>query len=232
MNNRHTIFTYEEDGLSQTISNYFASGHTSKERYPGVTRVLSKTKDQSGLDRWRARVGEEEADRILTESQAIGTSLDNIIEKSFLSDFVEENYRSDLGFNLYLQIKPFLKKIKPIGLQLNLWSDKLRIMGFCDCLGYYDGKLSLIDFKNSRSNKSEEYISDYYLQCTIYCMMFLEMTGIPITQIVLIIAVRDSTFPQVITQKVGNFLEASIKRIKEYHLGIESGTIAPSSRTN
>ena len=31
---------------------------------PSVTTVLGNTKDQSGLDKWRKRVGEAEANRI------------------------------------------------------------------------------------------------------------------------------------------------------------------------
>lgn len=221
---RVTLFQKEGDPNFLAVNNFNALGLSPKEKYPGVTRVLGATKDQAGLQAWRDRVGEEEADRILTESQVIGTSLDMILEKSFSADFDEDSYKTEVGFKLYKQLKKFLTKIDPIALQLKLWSDKQKICGFLDCLGYYDGELSLIDFKNSRSEKREEYLEDYYIQCTMYCIMIYELTGIVVKQIVLLIAVRNSAFPQILTRKTGNYLEKSIKRIKEYYRIIDSAT--------
>ena len=47
---------------------------------PSVTTVLGKTKDQSGLDKWRKRVGDAEADRISTLSMNRGTIMHRLIE--------------------------------------------------------------------------------------------------------------------------------------------------------
>ena len=48
---------------------------------PSVTTILSKTKDQTGLNAWKARVGEQEAQRIVTEAAGVGTALHNNLEK-------------------------------------------------------------------------------------------------------------------------------------------------------
>ena len=45
------------------------------ESLPSVTSVLSKTKDKSFLKKWRARVGEKNAEKIIADSSAIGTAL-------------------------------------------------------------------------------------------------------------------------------------------------------------
>ena len=47
---------------------------------PSVTNVLSSTSDQSGIDKWKQRVGLEEAERILQESTSIGSTVHNALE--------------------------------------------------------------------------------------------------------------------------------------------------------
>ena len=47
---------------------------------PSVTTVLGETKDKSGLDKWRKKVGEAEADRISTLSMNRGTVMHRLIE--------------------------------------------------------------------------------------------------------------------------------------------------------
>ena len=42
-------------------------------KLPSVTTILGETKDKSGLEKWRKRVGEKEADRISNLSMSRGT---------------------------------------------------------------------------------------------------------------------------------------------------------------
>jgi hypothetical protein len=48
--------------------------------FPSVTTVLGGTSDKSGLDAWKARIGEEEANRISTLSMNRGTVMHRLIE--------------------------------------------------------------------------------------------------------------------------------------------------------
>jgi hypothetical protein len=48
--------------------------------FPSVTTVLGGTSDKSGLDAWKSRVGEEEANRISTMSMNRGTVMHRLIE--------------------------------------------------------------------------------------------------------------------------------------------------------
>ena len=48
--------------------------------FPSVTTILSATSDKSGLDRWRKKVGEEEANRISTLSMNRGTVMHRLVE--------------------------------------------------------------------------------------------------------------------------------------------------------
>ena len=50
------------------------------EALPSVTTILSKTKDKTFLKEWRARVGEKQAEKIISDSSQIGTALHLYIE--------------------------------------------------------------------------------------------------------------------------------------------------------
>ena len=49
-------------------------------KLPSVTTILGETKDKSGLEKWRKRVGEKEADRISNLSMSRGTIMHRLIE--------------------------------------------------------------------------------------------------------------------------------------------------------
>lgn len=191
-----------------------------KEKYPGVTKVLSKTKDTSGLDAQIARVGQEEADRIVEESKAIGSSLDKIFNDSLgenRNNFNPSLYKGEPGLKLYQQLEPSIKEIEPVAVQLKVQSDTLKMMGYLDCLGIYRGKLTLIDCKNAKREKTEEYLFDYYLQTTAYSMMIYDMFGIKVEQIALFIARRDISFPQIIVKDYKQYIPEVLKRVRDYY---------------
>jgi genome maintenance exonuclease 1 len=81
-----------------------------------------------------------------------------------------------------------------------MYSDHLRIAGTVDCVGEFDGKLSVIDFKTSTKQKESSYIENYFMQCSAYAIMFEEQFGIPVAQTVVAIAIEDDE-PQVFVEK-------------------------------
>ena len=50
-------------------------------RLPSVTTILGKTKNQQFLKDWKAKVGEQEAERIKNVSSSRGTSMHKFLEK-------------------------------------------------------------------------------------------------------------------------------------------------------
>ena len=201
--------------LRQRIASFTGEPLT---KYPGVTRTLSGTKDYTGINAWRDRVGHDVADAIVEESKSIGNSLDNMFNRSLqYSDFDPEAHRQETGYALWKQLAPKLEKIVPIAVQQKVWSDHLKVLGYIDCLGYYDGVLSLIDCKNSRSEKNDVTMYDYHLQCTAYSMCLYDMFGLEVKQNVLLIARRDFVVPQVSIQPNAEFVAPVIKRIRDYH---------------
>ena len=55
-----------------------------QEKLPSVTTILAATQPpekRKALEDWKARVGEQEAQRIVTEAAGVGTALHNNLEK-------------------------------------------------------------------------------------------------------------------------------------------------------
>ena len=162
-----------------------------KNRYHSVTTVVGSI-DQKGLDEWREKVGKDVADHVAMKSAITGTKLHKIVE-SYLAneESEEENIFAKAHFN---NIEPLLANIDVInGLETKLCSKKLGLAGTVDCIAQYKGVDSIIDFKTSSKKKKDEWIKKYFLQTTAYSIMWEELTGIKVTQIVILITGEDGS---------------------------------------
>jgi hypothetical protein len=188
----------------------------SGEILPSITTVLS-VQNKSGLDAWRKRVGEEEANRVMNQAALRGTAVHQLAE-----DYV--NNESDwkkgaMPANLFTfnTIKPLLDKhLNNVWIQeAPLYSERLSVAGRVDCIAEWDGVLSIIDYKTSKRPKKREYVESYFIQEAAYAAMFLERTGVPIKQIVTVIAVDDNE-PQVYIEKAIDHLPKFIELRKKF----------------
>ena len=66
--------------------------------------------------------------------------------------------------------------------------------GTADCIGIYEGKESILDFKQSNKPKKEEYIEDYFLQVGAYSLAHNTVYNSKITQGVILICTVDRLF--------------------------------------
>jgi len=161
---------------------------------PSVTTVLSLL-DREAIDAWRARVGKEEADRIAVYCRNRGNVFHEIAEQ-YLNNELDE---SEIIMPMFKELFGLLKKeldshVDDIqATEMCMWSDRLGLAGTTDCIGNYDSKLSVIDFKTSFRAKKEEWIAKYFAQCWAYACMFQERTGVQINQVVIFIACDDGT---------------------------------------
>lgn len=213
------IFTDDEYG-KQIAKEYIKLD----KPYPSVGKVLDSTSDKTSLYAWRERVGAAEADRISKESLDIGKSFDEILFEHYRGTDCHERYADTSGYKLYKQSEKYLKNIVPIAMQLDVYSHKLKMHGYIDCLCYYKGKLTLLDFKNSKNKKHENFLTNYYLQCTYYAMMIYDMFGIQIEQIVLFIGMRNDFYPDIRIEKTKNFVKEAVKRKKIYYKSLDKET--------
>jgi len=181
--------------------------------YPSVTSVLSILSKES-IDEWKAAVGEEEAFKVSRRASIRGTIIHEHCEDWLNNKDVEP---SMFHKEIWDSMLPDLNDINDImGLEIMMWSDKLKMAGTADVIGYYKGKLSIIDFKTSRKLKNKKDISSYFIQGAIYSLMFLERTGILVKDIVIIIGVDNEGEPQIFKEKVVDWLPKAVEVRKEY----------------
>ena len=187
---------------------YFVEGNA----YPSVTTVIGEMKKKSIIE-WRRKVGEEEANAISKRATTRGNKCHKLAE-DYLSNKPLDRYRDDvLSLGMFHQIRPYIDKINNIhALEESLYSHTLKLAGRVDCIAEYDNELAIIDFKTSTKYKREEWIQDYFSQETAYAIMFQELTGLKVKQLVTIIAVETGT-PQVFVKKD---ILTYVPKLKEY----------------
>tara|TARA_Y100001936_G_scaffold184310_1_gene181856 strand:- start:14063 stop:14761 length:699 start_codon:yes stop_codon:yes gene_type:complete len=158
---------------------------------PAITRILNATKSEESkqaLEDWKARVGEEEAERISKESTGIGDAMHANLE----------NWLLDTGKD---QEGAYLAKLltKLMQLEINkhcdeVWGVEVPVYlpgmygGILDMSGVWRGKRSVIDFKNSRKPKRKEWIEDYRCQCGAYGIAHNALFNSGIEQAVVLVA--------------------------------------------
>ena len=169
-------------------------------RYPSVTTILSEH-GREALDRWRDRIGHAEAAKIGARAAARGTKLHMFTEHYLQNDLTVFNGVDLIGQHFFDEFKPILSAIDNIHcLETKLYSHHLRLAGTVDCIAEYDGVLSVIDFKTASKPKRHEWIHNYFMQTSAYAIMYEELTGIPVPQLVILVAVEDS-HPQVFVEQ-------------------------------
>ena len=182
------------------------------EKYPSVTTVLSNYKKE-GIIQWRKRIGEEQANKISTQASRRGTKVHKLCENYLNNeDAIFESYTPD-NIVMFKSIQPILDELEVVYAQeRTLFSHHLKTAGRVDCVGKFRGKPHIIDFKTSNKLKKWEWIDNYFMQGAAYSVMWEEMTGIPIPNLAIIIAVADDV-PQIFLENRDNWIE-KFKKIR------------------
>ena len=184
--------------------------------YPSITTILGWFKAKA-IKEWREKVGEDEAKKITVKSSRRGTAVHQICE-DFLNN-KEDCLIKHMPNNIVMfkSIRPILEKnIKVVHHQeVPLYSNKLSIAGRVDCICKWNDRPAIVDFKTSRKPKREEWITDYFEQCTAYSLMFEEMTKIHIPDIKIVMAVEDSE-PIVFEKTIYDFIPGLLTKLETY----------------
>lgn len=174
--------------------------------YPSVTSVLSHGKNAS-LEAWKKRVGEQEAERVSKAATSRGTRIHTLAENYLLGNKLDIDM---FDHDMWSTLRPVVDRIDNIhALEGKLYSDKLEVAGTVDCIGEFDGVLSVIDFKTSKKPKDINNITNYFVQATAYSVMFQELFGIAVPDLTIIIGVDDEQ-PQIFKQKRKGFIQQLI----------------------
>lgn len=160
--------------------------------YPSVTTILSILSEES-IAKWRAKVGEEEANKVSLRATTRGTAVHAIIEKYMNNDpNYAEGYLPHVVQSLE-NLKPLLNKhvTKVYAQEVPLYSDHLQMAGTCDAVVEWDGVPTIVDWKTSRRPKKKANIGNYFMQLAAYAVMWEERTGMPIQQTRIVMDVDD-----------------------------------------
>lgn len=157
------------------------------QRFDSVTTILKRSYDQSWLEEWKERVGEEQAETVSRLAAGTGNTLHKLME-----DFVlgQEN---DIKLSIYMR-KPlrlvkekFQRHLTDVyGVELPLYSEKLKTAGTTDLFGKWKGLNTVIDYKNSKHLKSRDDIVHYFTQASIYASMIEELYSIEVPRIMIV----------------------------------------------
>ena len=217
---------YPYSSLSKTMKNGNRHYETPDGRtIPSVTTVLSATKDMTQLHAWRKRVGDKVANYVAGKAAARGTKVHHMCEDYLNNisiaypDKWKKHEKDFLPLCLFNQLKDkVLTNISDIYAQeCSLYSDKYRVAGRVDCIAKYNGELSIIDFKTSTKERSDEWNENYYIQGSAYAEMFTELTGIDTNQIVILVVTEDGTVQEFIKSK-NDYLNDLTKAIEEWSI--------------
>ena len=160
---------------------YLAPG---EKRYPSVTTVVGYEK-QKFFAKWR-RENPEEAKRTSDRGNVLHEACENYLNNEPVRE-MEQNEKM-----LFANMRRSIDRIDNVrALEVPLWSHTLKLAGRVDCVGEFDGKLSIIDFKGSTRRKSPSNITNYFCQATAYSIMWQEMMEEEIQQIVILISSED-----------------------------------------
>ena len=208
-------YTRQEEHGSRTYN-------VGEKKIPSVTTILSATQSEekkASLDRWRERVGYQEAQRITQQAATRGTEM----------HYVLENYIDGKG---YLNLSPEgaqallmaheivqnLEKLKVVwGNEVSLAYDD-RWAGATDVVGLYDDQPTIIDFKQSNKPKREKYVEDYYYQIAAYSLAHKKQYG-PITQGLICICTKDKLYQEFKMNevKLSEYEDKWLERVEKYH---------------
>ena len=190
-----------------------------KESYPSITTVLGAQSKQGILD-WKKRVGEEVANHISRQAANRGTHVHNMVEDYLNNLDIDENEKYKKQFlprMMFNILKTELAKINNIRLQeAAMYSTDYTVAGRVDCIAEYDGVLSVIDFKTSTKEKSEDWIENYFIQGAAYSQMYKEHFGEEVTQVVILITTEQGT-TQVFKKNPYDYLEKLKQYVEEFY---------------
>jgi len=196
-----------------------------QENLPSVTSILKATEPEEKkekLEEWKKRVGYKQAEVISREATNRGSSMHDYLEKfllgklnmDLLGDKTNEKIMADQIIENGLRNK--LSEIW--GCEATLYYPG-KYAGAADCIGIYESKETIIDFKQSNKPKKDEWIDDYYLQCAAYSLAHNKVYASNITQVVILMCTKDYIFQRFIIegQRLIDYQNLFLQKVEQFY---------------
>ena len=173
------------------------------EKLPSVTTILAATQSdekRESLAKWKLKVGDSKADEIKNQAAKRGTAMHTYLEHHIngggLLDLSSEGREAEsMAKTIIDKGLPDLHEI---------WGSEVVLhypglyAGATDLCGIYQGRDSIVDFKQSNKPKKDEWIEDYKLQLAAYATAHDYVHRTNIEQGVILMVTPDNFFQRFI----------------------------------
>ena len=193
-------------------------------KLPSVTTIISATQSEEkrqALANWKARLGDQAADRVRDVAALRGTAM-----HTYLEAYIRGTGHRDLT-SVGREAEPMAKQIINQGLTSldEIWGSEVVLYypglyaGATDVVGVYDYEDSIIDFKQSNKPKRKEWIHDYFMQLGAYAMAHNYVHRTEITQGVILMCTPDNYFQkfQVKGKEFIKYQHQFLERVSKYY---------------
>jgi len=202
------------------------------EKLPSVTTILQATQSlekAQSLARWASRVGQVEADRIKNTAAKRGTAMHSYLE-TYLQGGKILDLR-DVGREASSMAETIIAKgfndLEEVwGVECTLHYPGL-YAGQTDMCGIYQGRESIIDFKQTNKPKRAEWIDDYKLQLVAYATAHDQVYGTEIEQGVILMCTPDNFFQRFLVNG-SEFREWKwkwLQKVSDYYVTYKSQSV-------
>ena len=194
------------------------------DKLPSVTTILSQTQSEEkrkSLANWQARMGKQNADRIRDISALRGTAM-----HTYLEGYINNTPHLDLtavgkeaGRMANIVIESGLGDLEEVwGSEVTLYYPGL-YAGQPDVVGVYNGRESIIDFKQTNKPKQREWIDDYFMQLAAYAMAHNHVYDTKIQSGIILMCSKDGFFQkfEVSDAEFQGYMHTFLKKIDQYY---------------
>ena len=191
---------------------------------PSVTTIISATQSEEkkqGLADWKARLGDREADKVRDTAALRGTAM-----HTYLDAYVRGSGHRDLT-SVGKEAEPMAKRIIESGLGdlQEVWGTEVTLYypdlyaGATDVVGIYNGRESIIDFKQTNKPKRREWIGDYFIQLAAYAMAHNYVYRTKIQSGIILMCSKDRLFQkfEVSDKEFVDCQHAFLRKVDQYY---------------
>ena len=194
------------------------------EKLPSVTTILAATQSdekRASLDKWKERVGNTEAEKIKNVAASRGTNMHSHLEYHLNGQgLLDLSSEGQVARNMADKIIA-----EGFGDLSEIWGSEVVLhypglyAGATDLAGIYQGRDSIIDFKQSNKPKKDEWIEDYKLQLAAYAMAHDFIHRTEIEQGVILMCTPDLYFQRFIIngQQFRHYKSEWLKKVDKYY---------------
>jgi hypothetical protein len=199
-------------------------------KLPSVTTILQATQSpekKAILAKWKQKVGETKAESIKNEAGNRGTIMHRIIEGYITGEGHAD--LSPMGQAAGLMGQTIFKEgLK--GRMDEVWGSEITLYypglyaGATDLCGIYEGRESIIDFKQSNKPKRREWIDDYFTQLAAYAMAHNHVYDTKIQSGVILMCTKDNYFQKFVIKdaEFQRYMWKWLQRVDQYFVTMYS----------